>query len=38
MNYRLAPGSPGKGAGPGGRDLGANLDETGMPVPFDPED
>jgi hypothetical protein len=32
-DFRLAPGSPGKGAGPGGRDLGANLDADGWPIP-----
>src|SRR5262249_33458852 len=27
--FRLAPGSPGKGAGEGGRDLGADVDQVG---------
>jgi hypothetical protein len=28
-DFRLAPGSPGKGAGPGGKDLGADVDLVG---------
>lgn len=28
-DFRLAPGSPGKGAGPGGKDLGADIDLVG---------
>ena len=28
-DFRLAAGSPGKGAGPGGKDLGADVDQVG---------
>lgn len=33
----LAADSPAKGRGPGGRDLGPNLDAAGMPVPYVPQ-
>jgi Protein tyrosine and serine/threonine kinase len=34
-DYRLQPGSPGQGAGPGGQDLGANVDLVGPGPAYD---
>jgi hypothetical protein len=33
--FRLAPGSPGQGGGPGGKDLGADVDRVGPGKPYD---
>jgi anti-sigma factor RsiW len=34
-DFRLAPGSPGKGAGPGGKDVGADVDRVGPGKPYE---
>jgi hypothetical protein len=34
-DFRLATGSPGKGKGPGGKDLGADVDKVGPGKPYE---